>query len=299
MRTLLETSAHQVWLNDLGVRQVVRAAERTTPDQPFVVLDDPADMAFVHRAVLNVLSEKFAEAFVAQASGLPARFDTFHFAVTCERFADIRTLKIRVLVATAADLQETFAEGRPVAVRSVLQTPPGDPAGDEPVAPRGRPARGAAPRPGRPRPADLTRPAAGRVRIVTGVCPRSRRHRLRATTPTHAEAHRHQEDPAHRLRPDRHRPGVRVRLLRHPGVQGASRGRVRGRPGQLEPGDDHDRPGDGRPDLHRADHLPEVVEKIIAKEKPDALLPTLGGQTALNTAMDLHKHGVLDRTGSN
>ncbi|MBY0512790.1 MAG: carbamoyl-phosphate synthase large subunit, partial [Gemmataceae bacterium] len=41
----------------------------------------------------------------------------------------------------------------------------------------------------------------------------------------------------------------------------------------------------------------QVVEKIIAKEKPDALLPTLGGQTALNTAMDLVKHGVLATYG--
>ena len=41
----------------------------------------------------------------------------------------------------------------------------------------------------------------------------------------------------------------------------------------------------------------QVVEKIIAKEKPDALLPTLGGQTGLNTAMDLHKHGVLEKYG--
>ncbi|MBT8037136.1 MAG: carbamoyl-phosphate synthase large subunit [Verrucomicrobiae bacterium] len=40
---------------------------------------------------------------------------------------------------------------------------------------------------------------------------------------------------------------------------------------------------------------PEVVEKIIEREKPDALLPTLGGQTALNTSMDLFKSGVLDR----
>lgn len=39
----------------------------------------------------------------------------------------------------------------------------------------------------------------------------------------------------------------------------------------------------------------EVVEKIIAREKPDALLPTLGGQTALNTSMDLFKSGVLDK----
>ena len=39
----------------------------------------------------------------------------------------------------------------------------------------------------------------------------------------------------------------------------------------------------------------DFLEKIIAKERPDALLPTLGGQTALNAAMDLHKAGVLDK----
>src|SRR5437764_13759360 len=38
-----------------------------------------------------------------------------------------------------------------------------------------------------------------------------------------------------------------------------------------------------------------VIERIIAKERPDAVLPTLGGQTALNTAMDLPKHGVLKK----
>ena len=37
----------------------------------------------------------------------------------------------------------------------------------------------------------------------------------------------------------------------------------------------------------------QIVEKIIAKERPDALLPTMGGQTALNCALDLDKHGVL------
>ncbi|GAA5098580.1 carbamoyl-phosphate synthase large subunit [Microbacterium yannicii] len=38
-----------------------------------------------------------------------------------------------------------------------------------------------------------------------------------------------------------------------------------------------------------------VIETIIAKEKPDAILPTLGGQTALNAAIDLHKHGILEK----
>ena len=39
----------------------------------------------------------------------------------------------------------------------------------------------------------------------------------------------------------------------------------------------------------------QVIEKIIAKERPDALLPTMGGQTALNCALDLAREGVLDR----
>lgn len=41
----------------------------------------------------------------------------------------------------------------------------------------------------------------------------------------------------------------------------------------------------------------QVVEEIIAKEKPDALLPTMGGQTALNCALDLAREGVLERHG--
>lgn len=40
---------------------------------------------------------------------------------------------------------------------------------------------------------------------------------------------------------------------------------------------------------------PEVIESIIAKEKPDAILPTLGGQTALNAAIQLHKLGILEK----
>src|SRR2546429_4938920 len=42
---------------------------------------------------------------------------------------------------------------------------------------------------------------------------------------------------------------------------------------------------------------PEMVGKIIARERPQALLPTMGGQTALNTAMELARSGVLERYG--
>ncbi|MBP6878159.1 MAG: carbamoyl-phosphate synthase large subunit [Phenylobacterium sp.] len=55
------------------------------------------------------------------------------------------------------------------------------------------------------------------------------------------------------------------------------------------------------PDVADATYIepitPEMVEKIIAKERPDALLPTMGGQTALNTALALEERGVLAKYG--
>ncbi|MGY0504217.1 carbamoyl-phosphate synthase large subunit [Luteimonas sp. e5] len=55
------------------------------------------------------------------------------------------------------------------------------------------------------------------------------------------------------------------------------------------------------PDMADAVYIEPInwksVEKIIAKEKPDALLPTMGGQTALNCALDLADHGVLEQYG--
>ena len=53
------------------------------------------------------------------------------------------------------------------------------------------------------------------------------------------------------------------------------------------------------PDLADATYVepitPEIVAKIIAKERPDAVLPTMGGQTALNTALALHRDGTLEK----
>src|ERR687895_412830 len=53
------------------------------------------------------------------------------------------------------------------------------------------------------------------------------------------------------------------------------------------------------PDLADATYIepitPEIVARIIEKERPDALLPTMGGQTALNTALSLRRLGVLDK----
>ena len=53
------------------------------------------------------------------------------------------------------------------------------------------------------------------------------------------------------------------------------------------------------PDLADATYIepitPEIVAKIIAGERPDAVLPTMGGQTALNTALALHRDGTLEK----
>src|SRR4051812_8533446 len=55
------------------------------------------------------------------------------------------------------------------------------------------------------------------------------------------------------------------------------------------------------PELADANYVepitPEIVAKIIEKERPDALLPTMGGQTALNCALSLRRLGVLEKFG--
>jgi hypothetical protein len=119
MRTLIESPAHEVWLNDYGVHMIFAAAQKTTVEQPFILLRDAADRDFVNRAVLNVLSERFAEAFVASALGIPVRSGTFLFAITCEKYDKIRTLKLRVLVIQEDALAELFGPANRAAALEV------------------------------------------------------------------------------------------------------------------------------------------------------------------------------------
>src|SRR5687768_10839102 len=55
------------------------------------------------------------------------------------------------------------------------------------------------------------------------------------------------------------------------------------------------------PDMADATYVepitPEIVARIIEKERPDAVLPTMGGQTALSTALALHENGTLEKFG--
>jgi hypothetical protein len=108
MRTLLETTAQQVWLNEYGIKKVFAAAQNAPIDNPFIVLDDQTDHEFVMRAVLNVLSEKFAESYLGAALGLPVQHANFCFALTCEKYDEIRTLKLRVLLIEEQTLVRLF-----------------------------------------------------------------------------------------------------------------------------------------------------------------------------------------------
>lgn len=108
MRTLLETKASDVWLNEYGVRHVYAAAKRATVDQPYLVLANAQDRDFANRAVLNVLSERFAETYLAASLGLPTRTAPYVFGITFEKYGEIRTLKLRVLVVAEATLVDLF-----------------------------------------------------------------------------------------------------------------------------------------------------------------------------------------------
>ena len=110
-----------------------------------------------------------------------------------------------------------------------------------------------------------------------------------------AEARRHQERAGHRLRPDRHRPGLRVRLLRHPGLPGAARGGHPRHPGQLQPGHDHDRPRVRRRHLRRADHPGDRREDHRQGAPGRACSRPWAARPRSTAPMELHERGILEK----
>lgn len=111
LRTLLEDSATHVWLNQFGVSRVLRAARLTTLEMPFLRIAQLRDRDLVMNAVLNVLSERFSDAFVARAVGVPIKTDVFLFGLTWERYGEMKTQKLRVILIRRADLEGLF-DGR-------------------------------------------------------------------------------------------------------------------------------------------------------------------------------------------
>ena len=98
IRTLRETDIDRILLgNKHGERVVLRAARRTTTEEPFLRLRRP-DSWLVLNSVLNEISGRFSEGFLAASMGLPTRAATYVFAITCEKHRDVRMNKIRVML---------------------------------------------------------------------------------------------------------------------------------------------------------------------------------------------------------
>ena len=110
LRTLLEDGAANVWLNDFGVSRVLKAARLTTQEMPFLRIARLRDRDLVMNAVLNVLSERFSDAFVARAVGISIKTDVFLFGLTWERYGEMKTQKLRVILIRRKDLQSLFDE---------------------------------------------------------------------------------------------------------------------------------------------------------------------------------------------
>ncbi|MEZ6232874.1 MAG: hypothetical protein R3B68_01675 [Phycisphaerales bacterium] len=108
LRTLLEDDARKVWLNEHGVGLVLDAARKTTVAQPFVSMGNAEDQGYILRAVLNVLSERFAELHVGRTLGVPVKAATYVFGLTCEKYGNIRTQKLRVIIARPELLDALF-----------------------------------------------------------------------------------------------------------------------------------------------------------------------------------------------
>lgn len=112
MRTLLEMPATEVWLSEHGCALVAKASKQAGIEEPFICLKNPKDQDFLNRAVLNALSERYAEAYLAAALGVPVAKDQFIFGITCEKYGEIRTLKVRVLLIRESTLVDLFGPTR-------------------------------------------------------------------------------------------------------------------------------------------------------------------------------------------
>ena len=111
MRTLLECDTTDVWPNAHGVKLLHAAAARTSNDDPFIRLAAQADRDYLHRAIKNALSELCPAAFIATALGAKVQTGKFLFAVTCERYPEMRTIKLRVILIEQNTLREWCEPG--------------------------------------------------------------------------------------------------------------------------------------------------------------------------------------------
>lgn len=97
IRTVLEKTCEEVFLNKVAVERLIKAAQQTTRDSPFVPVQ-AEDRWFYLNAVLNELSETFAEGMFRREAGRPHDALRYLICLTNECDGDVRTRKIRAMV---------------------------------------------------------------------------------------------------------------------------------------------------------------------------------------------------------
>jgi hypothetical protein len=97
IRTLAEMNCRDVFLNDYAARRVQEAALATTKDSALVPLDRE-ERWYVLNAILNEVSERFAEGFVKRDMGLPVETRIYLTCLTYENAGELKTRKIRAML---------------------------------------------------------------------------------------------------------------------------------------------------------------------------------------------------------
>ena len=97
LRTIMEKSCEEVFLNSYAVNVVVSAAQKTTDKNP--VLELPKDEAWhILNSALNAVAEEFHQGVVQRDMGLPVKSERYVFCLTHERADDVKQEKVRLLM---------------------------------------------------------------------------------------------------------------------------------------------------------------------------------------------------------
>lgn len=105
IRTLLEKSGAEVFLNPEITKIVKRAAKLTTSEDCLLPIDDPNDYWLCLNALLNEVSEKFSDGFLKLDLGCAAAAETYVMCLTCEVADNIKTRKVRAMLIKKSALE--------------------------------------------------------------------------------------------------------------------------------------------------------------------------------------------------
>jgi len=107
-RTIAEWEISEIWNNDIAVNTILDMADKTTVENPFVILTNKDDMGYIMRGLINKLSALCAPIYILEAMGkghtASYGLDKFIMAITCEKYGATPAQKIRIMLIRQSDL---------------------------------------------------------------------------------------------------------------------------------------------------------------------------------------------------